>query len=60
MTTEEVKESFNQRGVTFADWAKEHNFSYRSVINVMNGANKGRRGEAHRIAVALGLKKGAA
>lgn len=56
MNLEQVKERFARKGIAWKDWAKENDFSYGAVIRVINGVNKGRRGEAHRVAVALGLK----
>lgn len=58
MTLEQIKEKFNRDGVTISAWAKEKGFNYRTTIAVVNGVNKGNFGEAHRVAVALGLKKG--
>ena len=60
MTLEQVKTDFANRGETFSGWAKTHKFKYATVLAVINGTNKGRRGEAHRVAVALGLKEGEA
>lgn len=59
MTPDQVKARFEREGKTFAEWAKEKGFEYRTVIAVVNGVNKGRYGEAHKVAVALGLKKAA-
>ncbi|NTZ82378.1 DNA-binding protein [Burkholderia metallica] len=59
MTLEQVKKRFEREGKTFAGWARENGFEYRTVIAVVNGVNKGRHGKAHEVAVALGLKKGA-
>lgn len=56
MNLDQVKKRFLDEGITFADFARTHGFKYCSVIAVVNGINKGRYGEAHRIAVALGLK----
>ena len=56
MNLEQVKKRFARKGITFIGWAKENNLNYRTVIAVVNGVNKGRSGEAHRVAVALGLK----
>lgn len=56
MTVDEVKEQFEKQGKTFAQWAREKGFKYRTVTAVINGTNKGRYGEAHRVAVALGIK----
>lgn len=59
MTTDQVKKRFEREGKTFTGWARDHGFSPRTVIAVVNGVNKGRRGQAHEVAVALGLKKAA-
>lgn len=60
MTLNEVKEEFRKKGITRKEWAKKNGLNYRAVISVMNGTNKGEYGEAHRAAVALGLKEGEA
>lgn len=56
MTLEEAKKRLEKQGKTAKAFAEEHKLNYRTVICVLNGVNKGRRGEAHRAAVALGLK----
>lgn len=53
---DEVRQEFRQRGQTIADWAREHGFPVAWVHAVLIGHNKGYRGQAHRIAVALGMK----
>lgn len=60
MTPAEAKEKLRNQGVTTKDWAESNGFDYSITINVLNGANKGHRGQAHEIAVALGIKKVAA
>lgn len=60
MTLEEVKADLRRRGLTQKQFAKQHNLNYRTVLAVMNGTNKGNYGEAHKVAVALGLKQGEA
>lgn len=55
-TLEQVKESFEAEGTTYCSWADAHGFSAQTVYAVLSGRAKGRRGEAHRIAVALGIK----
>ncbi len=57
MTLDQVKKRFEREGKTFTGWAREHGFNPRTVIAVVNGVNKGRRGQAHDVAVALGIKK---
>ena len=56
MTPEEAKQKLIDSGVTAAEYARANNFKYTQVVAVLNGTNKGRYGEAYRIAVALGLK----
>lgn len=56
MTPEKVKEQLRREGKTVVEVAKENNLNLRTVYCVLNGVNKGVRGEAHRAAVALGLK----
>ncbi|WAR43618.1 DNA-binding protein [Methylomonas rapida] len=60
MTPQEAKQKLIESGVTAAEYARRNGFKYTQVIAVLNGTNKGRYGEAHRIAVALGLKQGEA
>jgi gp16 family phage-associated protein len=53
---ERVKRWFEAHGVSVTDWAVAHGFEREAVYDVLNGRTKGRRGAAHRIAVALGIK----
>ncbi|MFM0526950.1 DNA-binding protein [Paraburkholderia strydomiana] len=55
-TREEVRNAFASHGVTVVEWARAHGFNPDSVYAVLLGRTRGTRGEAHRIAVALGLK----
>lgn len=57
-TLEEVKSGFNYQGLTVSQWAREHGFSQALVREVLAGRKKGLRGQAHNIAVALGIKRG--
>lgn len=59
MTPKQVKEKLLKEGKTQVALAKELGCSYRTLHAVINGMNKGHRGEAHRVAVALGLKEAA-
>lgn len=43
-------------GKTVPQWAREQGFNVRAVRAVISGQNKGHYGQAHNIAVALGLK----
>lgn len=51
-----VKREFYTRGERFSEWADAHGFSRAMVYSVLNGRTQGRAGQAHLIAVALGLK----
>ncbi|TAN08819.1 MAG: DNA-binding protein [Rhodanobacteraceae bacterium] len=53
---QQTRELFAARGIVTAEWAKEHGFSPDLVYGVLTGRLRGRRGQAHRIAIALGLK----
>lgn len=54
-TTETVKR-LRAEGTTVPDWAKRNGFPVRAVRAVISGHNKGHYGQAHKIAVALGIK----
>jgi gp16 family phage-associated protein len=56
MTLEEAKAELSRKGITAVEYAQQNSFKYRTVIAVLNGTNKGKYGEAHRVAVALGIK----
>lgn len=55
-TPDQIKAEFAGLGITISGWARDHDFTPRDVILVLNGVLKGRYGKAHRIAVALGMK----
>lgn len=59
MTLDQVKKRLEKEGKSYKQFAAENNLNYRTLLCVLNGVNKGKRGEAHRAAVALGLKEGA-
>lgn len=52
----QVREVFRANGVTLRDWADANGYSVKLVEELLAGRIHGTRGEAHRIAVALGLK----
>jgi gp16 family phage-associated protein len=56
LAIEAVRRRFYSQGKTVTDWAREHGFDVHLVYGVLNGRLRARRGESHRIAVALGLK----
>lgn len=51
-----VRQMLLKQGKTLPEWARENGFPVRSVRAVVYGHNKGNFGQAHRIAVGLGLK----
>ena len=51
-----AKNSFYARGEQISTWAQQHGFSKDLVYSVLAGRSKAHRGQAHKIAVALGLK----
>ena len=59
-TREQARKEFYRRGMSVAGWAKANNFNVPNTYQLLNGRNKGLRGECHRIAVALGIKDGVA
>lgn len=58
-TPQEVKDEILSKGKTIKEVATEIGCDYRIVYSVLHGLAKGNRGEAHRAAVALGIKKAA-
>lgn len=56
-TPDQVKEEFKKQGITTVQWAKDHGFPLYAVYRVLCGINKCHRGQAHEIAVALGIKE---
>lgn len=58
--TTDAVQKLREAGKTVPQWAKENGFPVRAVRAVISGHNKGHYGQAHKIAVALGLKGKAA
>lgn len=54
----EVNAEFDRAGVSKAAWARAHKVSRAVVYQVLAGKKKGLRGESHKVAVLLGLKRG--
>jgi gp16 family phage-associated protein len=57
-TLNEVKQWFFREGLPVTEWAKAHGFRPEAVYALLAGRTVGRRGQAHRAAIALGLKLG--
>jgi len=58
ITREEAKAALSRMGKTAGDLARELGVSSAMVRGVLNGQFKGATGDAHKVAVALGLKDG--
>ena len=52
-----VKARFEAEGVSIAEWARARGFDRKLVYRLLNGEVKGTRGQAHKIACELGLKR---
>lgn len=55
-TRQDVRDYFESRGETVTEWANTHGFKRDEVYAFLAGRTKGRRGRAHRLAVALRIK----
>lgn len=57
-TREQALIDIRHRGETVCGWARKYGFNPRLVRAVIYGSVKGKWGESHKIAVALGIKDG--
>lgn len=57
-TSSQVLKDLDKSGRSIADFARENGLKLPTVYRVLKGTNKGKRGEAHRAAVLLGMKVG--
>ena len=57
-TREQARADIERRGISLAEWAREHGVNPKRVYDVISGRNIGKFGESHRIAVLLGLREG--
>ncbi|EWS77524.1 DNA-binding protein [Xylella taiwanensis] len=57
-TLEEARRDLDRRGMSIAEFARQHGLNYWITCQVLRGLRKGKRGESHRAAVLLGLKEG--
>lgn len=55
---EEVEREFDLKGISKADWAREHGIRPGVVYEIFSRRSACKRGETHRAAVLLGLKDG--
>ncbi|MDF2640978.1 MAG: hypothetical protein K0R45_250 [Pseudomonas sp.] len=58
VTPEQAREALNRRGISIAEFSRKNGLNKNLVSDLLNGRIKGRRGEAHRAAVLLGIKDG--
>lgn len=58
LDVERVRSLFSDSGISVSEWARVRGFSSGLVYQVLEGNRKCQRGQSHRIAIALGLKKG--
>lgn len=58
LTVDEARQQMEARGESVADFARRKKVKAAAVYQVLYGTKKGRRGESHRAAVALGIKAG--
>ncbi|MDY0011313.1 MAG: hypothetical protein RBS40_00295 [Rhodocyclaceae bacterium] len=57
-TLEQVRDEFNRRGEAVSHWARRHGIDPEIARGVLSGRIKGKRGQAHKAAVLLGIKEG--
>ena len=55
---EDVERELDRKGISKADWAREHVSKPGVLYEIFSRRSSCRRGEAHRAAVLLGLKEG--
>lgn len=55
---EYVRSEFQRRGLSIAEWARQHKYSTALVYQVLSGKKRCLRGQSHQVAVCLGLKQG--
>ncbi|MBD8481657.1 DNA-binding protein [Pseudomonas coleopterorum] len=57
-TAAQARAWLDQQGKSVQEFAREHGVDPATTYQVLAGRKKGRRGEAHRVAVLLGMKLG--
>ena len=58
VTPEQARAALDRRGISIAEFSRKHDLNKNLVSDLLNGRVKGRRGEANRAAVLLGIKDG--
>lgn len=57
-TSTQVRTEFEEAGISISEWARQNSFQRELVAQVLSGKLQGKRGQSHRIKVALGMKDG--
>ena len=57
-TAAQAKAWLEHQGKSVQEFAREHGVDPATTYQVLAGRKKGRRGEAHKVAVLLGMKEG--
>ena len=57
-TAAQAKAWLEHQGKSVQAFAREHGVDPATTYQVLSGRKKGRRGEAHKVAVLLGMKEG--
>lgn len=60
LTPDQAREKLDRVGMSIAEFCRKHDLNKSLVSDLLNSRKKGRRGEAHRAAVLLGIKNGEA
>jgi gp16 family phage-associated protein len=55
---EQVRKEFADSGMSVTRWAISHGLSPQAVFDILRGKRLGKRGDGHKAAVLLGIKKG--
>ncbi|PZW97326.1 gp16 family phage-associated protein [Pseudomonas sp. 478] len=58
LTPEQARAALDRKGISLAEFSRQHELNSNLVSDLLNGRKKGRRGQAHRAAVLLGIKEG--
>lgn len=56
-THKQARQWLISNGLTVREWAKKNGFNSLIVYDVLRGKTKGKFGQAHHIAIALGIKE---
>lgn len=56
-TAAQARRWIEANGITIAEWSEKNGFSKFAVIDLLRGRRKGKRGDSHRAAIALGMKR---